>query len=32
VFIWRRETDQNMIELLGDRLFPGVHRHSLSRA
>src|SRR5262249_44428943 len=28
VFIWRRETDQNMIELLGGRLFPGVHRHA----
>jgi hypothetical protein len=28
VFIWRRETDQRMIELLGGRLFPGVHQHA----
>ncbi len=25
VFIWRRETDQRWITLLGGRLFPGVH-------
>jgi hypothetical protein len=25
VFVWRRETDQKLIELLGGRLFPGVH-------
>jgi len=25
VFIWRRETDQKMVELFGGRLFPGVH-------
>lgn len=25
VFIWRRETDQKLVELLGGRLFPGVH-------
>ena len=25
VFIWRRETDQEFITLLGGRLFPGVH-------
>jgi Uncharacterized conserved protein (COG2071) len=25
VFIWRRETDQRMVQLLGGRLFPGVH-------
>lgn len=25
VFIWRRETDQCLITLLGGRLFPGVH-------
>jgi hypothetical protein len=25
VFIWRRETDQTMVTLLGGRLFPGVH-------
>ena len=28
VFIWRRETDQRMIELQGGRLFPGVHQHA----
>jgi len=28
VFIWCRETDQRMIELLGGRLFPGVHQHA----
>jgi hypothetical protein len=28
VFIWRRETDQRWVELLGGRLFPGVHRHA----
>ena len=26
VFIWRRETDQKLITLLGGRLFPGVHQ------
>jgi hypothetical protein len=26
VFIWRRDTDQRLISLLGGRLFPGVHR------
>ena len=25
VFVWRRETDQKMVELFGGRLFPGVH-------
>jgi hypothetical protein len=25
VFIWRRETDQRLVTLLGGRLFPGVH-------
>jgi hypothetical protein len=25
VFVWRRETDQRLVELLGGRLFPGVH-------
>jgi hypothetical protein len=25
VFIWRRETDQKMVQLFGGRLFPGVH-------
>jgi len=25
VFIWRRDTDQNLTALLGGRLFPGVH-------
>jgi len=25
VFIWRRETDQCLVSLLGGRLFPGVH-------
>jgi hypothetical protein len=28
VFIWRRETDQRLVELLGGRLFPGVHGHA----
>ncbi len=28
VFIWRRETDQRMIELWGGRFFPGVHHHA----
>lgn len=28
VFIWRRETDRKMVELLGGRLFPGVHHHA----
>jgi hypothetical protein len=28
VFIWRRETDQKLVELLGGRLFPGVHGHA----
>jgi len=28
VFIWRRETDQRMVELLGGRLFPGVHHYA----
>lgn len=28
VFIWRRETDQRLVELLGGRLFPGVHHHA----
>jgi len=28
VFVWRRETDQKLIELLGGRLFPGVHHHA----
>jgi hypothetical protein len=26
--IWRRETDQKLIELLGGRIFPGVHQHA----
>ena len=26
VFIWRRDTDQKLISLLGGRLFPGVHQ------
>ena len=25
VFIWRRETDQKLVQMLGGRLFPGVH-------
>lgn len=25
VFIWRRDTDQNLTALLGGRLFPGIH-------
>jgi hypothetical protein len=28
VFVWRRETDRRLIELLGGRLFPGVHHHA----
>ena len=28
VFIWRRETDRRVVELLGGRLFPGVHHHA----
>jgi hypothetical protein len=28
VFIWRRETDQRLVELLGGRLFPGVHHYA----
>jgi hypothetical protein len=28
VYIWRRETDQAIISLLGGKLFPGVHRHA----
>jgi Uncharacterized conserved protein (COG2071) len=28
VFITRRETDQKWVELLGGRLFPGVHHHA----
>lgn len=28
VFIWRRETNQRLVELLGGRLFPGVHHHA----
>ena len=28
VFIWRRETDQRLVELLGGRLLPGVHHHA----
>jgi uncharacterized protein YqjF (DUF2071 family) len=31
VFIWRRETDQRLVELLGGRLFPGVHGHARFR-
>lgn len=26
VFIWRRDTDQKLVTLLGGRLFPGVHQ------
>lgn len=25
VFIWRRETDQRLVEMFGGRIFPGVH-------
>jgi uncharacterized protein YqjF (DUF2071 family) len=25
VFVWRRETDQRLVQLFGGRLFPGVH-------
>jgi hypothetical protein len=28
VFIWRRETDQCLVSLLGGRLFPGVHHRA----
>jgi hypothetical protein len=28
VFIWRRETDQCLVSLLGGRLFPGVQQHA----
>ena len=28
VFIWRRETDQCLVSLMGGRLFPGVHRRA----
>src|SRR5882757_10021841 len=28
VFIWRRETDQCLVSLLGGRLFPGVHEQA----
>jgi hypothetical protein len=28
VFIWRRETDQCLVTLLGGRLFPGVHHRA----
>lgn len=28
VFIWRRETDQCLVTLLGGRLFPGVHQRA----
>jgi len=28
VFIWRRQTDQRLVELFGGRLFPGVHSHA----
>jgi uncharacterized protein YqjF (DUF2071 family) len=28
VFVWRRETDRRLVELLGGRLFPGVHQHA----
>ena len=28
VFIWRRETDQCLVTLLGGRLFPGVHNRA----
>lgn len=28
VFIWRRETDQRLMEFLGGRFFPGVHHHA----
>lgn len=26
VFIWRRETDQQLVQMFGGRLFPGVHQ------
>lgn len=28
VFVWRRETDERLVELFGGRLFPGVHRRA----
>ena len=28
VLIWRRETDQKLIELFGGRIFPGVYHHA----
>ena len=28
VFVWRRETDHRFVELLGGRLFPGVHHRA----
>ena len=28
VYVWRRETDRKWVELLGGRLFPGVHHHA----
>jgi len=28
VFIWRRDTDQCLVSLLGGRLFPGVNQHA----
>src|ERR1700722_17627537 len=28
VFVWRRETDQRLVQLLGGRLFPGVHHRA----
>lgn len=31
VFIWRRDTDQALMALLGGRLFPGVHRRAQFR-
>jgi len=31
VFIWRRETDQKLVQAFGGRLFPGVHRGATFR-
>jgi hypothetical protein len=28
VFIWRRETDQKLVQMFGGRLFPGVHHEA----
>jgi len=28
VFIWRRDTNQRFVELVGGRAFPGVHKHA----